>query len=133
MEDEEAGRSPRMLGWDGIGGAAEANDPAAQPGVERHRVAHEPDLDIAYAGDDYFLPCQLEAHQCHDDSACGAAVPANSAEEIFQRLIEVALDILPGCVRGALGKLSMAQAVNDASEGVALPLPDDEGVAIFWH
>src|SRR6266436_3922214 len=113
MQDQQTGWSPGMFGGHRIGRTAQANNPAPQPGVERGQVADEPDLHIAYAGHNYFLPRQLETHQRHDDAASSAAIPPHSAKNVLQRLIEVAFDIVPGGIRSALGELSMAQAVND--------------------
>src|SRR5436309_6895821 len=133
MQDQQTGWSPGMLGGHRIGRTAQANNAAPQPGLKRCQAAHESDLHIAYAGHNNFLPRQLETHQGHDDAASSAAISPHSAKNAFQRLIEMAFDIVPGCMGSALGELSMAQAVNDPCQSVALPLPNDKGVAVFWR
>ncbi len=74
---------------------------------------------------------EIETGQGHDDATRDATGAFDAAEKGFERLIVMRLEIGARGLGGALGVGTMAEAVNDADEGVSIPLTDEEGIAIF--
>src|SRR5262249_6990907 len=103
MDDERCLRRPRMYRWNRIGGI-QAHNAASDRKVELFRTAHNAHLDIADAANRERSLRQIELRQSHDNSASGAAGAAGAAKKVFQRLVEMFLDVVARCVRGMLSQ-----------------------------
>src|SRR5262249_41762876 len=67
----------------------------------------------------------------HHHAPGGLACPTGPTKDMFQRLIEMSLDILPRRPRSLPRQFAMSETIDHTCESVAVPVLDYEGIAIL--
>src|SRR6185437_6195062 len=132
MNDQNAGRSPGMLRNDWIG-RIKAEDATSDNKTGSFGPPDKTHFDIANAGNRQRLSGKIEPCQRHDHSAGRATSSSYATKERGQRLVKVLFDILACRLRGLFRELPVSQTVNDAGQGVSLPLSKNDCIAILWQ